>query len=77
MVLHYLHDEDVEIYVNGKLLLRTTGHVRDYHRRPLKKAEAALFREGHNVIAVHGHQTRGGRGFDLGISWIEVEQPEQ
>ena len=70
--LQYLHDEGLEIYVNGKLLLRATGEVRDYRQRMLKKAEIDLFHEGHNTIAVHGCQTGGGKGIDLGISWVEV-----
>jgi hypothetical protein len=76
MLLRYFHDEDIEIYVNGKELLRATGYVRDYQQRPLNKTEMDLFREGSNTIAAHCRQTRGGQGIDLGISWIEIQEKE-
>ncbi|NQU24562.1 MAG: hypothetical protein HQ567_25035 [Candidatus Nealsonbacteria bacterium] len=76
VVLRYFHDEDAEIYVNGKLLHKATGYVRNYQQRPVSKARLALFREGSNTLAVHCRQTRGGQGVDVGVRWIEVEQEE-
>ena len=73
ILLRYFHDEDMEIYVNGKRLLEATGYVRDYRRRPLGKAEMDLFQQGRNTIAVHCRQTLGGQGIDLGISWIVLD----
>ena len=76
MMLHCVHDKDIEVYVNGALLLEARGLVREYQQRPLKKAEMELFREGRNVIAVRGQHTHGNRSFDLGISWVETVDEE-
>ncbi len=67
MELH--HDEDVEIYVNGSLLLRRNGYVGEYERIDIDRIQARLFNYGAtNTIAVHCHQTGGGQFIDLGLS---------
>ncbi len=61
------HDEDVEVYVNGKSVLSRKGFVTNYIDVPLDdKATKALIK-GTNVIAVHCHQTGGGQNVDLGL----------
>lgn len=72
MVLRCFHDDDVEIYVNGKQLLRAAGRTPDYQQRVLGKADRDLFQEGRNLVAAHCRQTGGGQGIDLGLTWIEV-----
>lgn len=68
VLLDLHHDEDVEIFVNGRLLLKRKDYVTDYVRLDLSKEQKALFRPGRrNVIAVHCRQTRGGQSFDLGM----------
>lgn len=63
------HDEDAEIYVNGKLVKTlaryTTGYVH-------KNVPAGTFKKGANVIAVHCKQTGGGQYIDLGVVAREV-----
>ncbi len=76
MSLEYLHDDDVEIYVNGKELLRAAGAASEYRRHPVEKANLGLFRKGDNVIAVHCRRTQGGQAIDVGISWIEIEDTQ-
>ncbi len=69
VVLSLHHDEDVEVYINGKPLLERKGYVREYERIPISKAQQALFKAGKtNTIAMHCHQTGGGQFVDLGIS---------
>lgn len=66
--LHLYHDEDVEIYVNGRLLVRQRGYTTAYGDHVLGEEQKALFREGSNVVAVICRQTGGGQGVDLGLT---------
>jgi len=67
------HDEDAEVYLNGKLVATFSGYTSGYLRIPLDAAARAALRVGTNTLAVHVHQTRGGQYLDLGID--EVIQP--
>ncbi|HRK21025.1 MAG TPA: glycoside hydrolase family 2 TIM barrel-domain containing protein [Fimbriimonadaceae bacterium] len=58
------HDEDVEVYLNGKLMLKRTGYTSSYILVPIDKK---LLKDGKQVIAVHCKQTRGGQYIDVGI----------
>jgi len=64
LLLSVYHDEDVEIFINGKLVAKESGYVTEYNTMiPLTNA----FIQGKNVIAVHCRQTSGGQGVDVGI----------
>jgi beta-galactosidase/beta-glucuronidase len=68
------HDEDAEIYLNGKLVAAVKGYVTDYVTVPLdEKALAAAIKEGDNVLAVHCHQTGGGQYIDVGLVRLEEQ----
>jgi hypothetical protein len=67
LVLRVFHDEDVAVFVNGKVLLREKGYTTTYRDVVLSKGRRALFHAGDNVIAVSCRQTRGGQGVDLGL----------
>ncbi|MFA0761416.1 MAG: hypothetical protein HZLCBSQH_001524 [Candidatus Fervidibacterota bacterium] len=69
------HDEDCEIYVNGKLLWRESGYLTRYKTVRLTPEQTALFREGENTIAVHCRQTVGGQFVDLGIRVLRRNYP--
>ena len=73
VTLHYFHDEDVEIYVNGRRLLRERGYLTSYRDVPLSEAHKALFQPGANTIAVHCRQTGGGQGIDVGLMVLKEE----
>ena len=63
------HDEDVDVYLNGELILSVKGYNTDWTSfsvPPEKFAEAV--KEGDNVIAVNVIQTVGGQFIDLGLS---------
>ncbi len=61
------HDEDAEVYVNGKLVQTFPGYTQSATLVPLSKASVEALHSGKNVIAVHCRQTDGGQYLDLGI----------
>lgn len=63
-----IHDEDVEVYVNGVLAASAPGYTGDYAVLPMADAARAALKPGPNVIAVHCHQTIGGQVIDVGIT---------
>ena len=65
------HDEDVEVYLNGKLVFQNTGHVSKYQTHDITRESADVLQTGKNVIAVHCKQTVGGQFIDLGLECFE------
>jgi hypothetical protein len=70
------HDEDAEVYINGKLVTRLEGYTTSYVRVALDEQGRAALKEGSNCLAVHCHQTGGGQYIDLGIVDV-IEQSEK
>lgn len=68
--IRLFHDEDVEIYLNGKPFANQTGFVAAYEQLDLSAEQIAQFQPGKNTIAVHCRQTTGGQGVDIGIDYI-------
>ncbi|MDB5103185.1 MAG: hypothetical protein JWP91_874 [Fibrobacteres bacterium] len=68
LIVH--HDEAVEIYVNGTLVLQDTGYSRDYYSSVLDLEARNAFVTGDNLIAVHCHQTEGGQFIDVGVESV-------
>jgi hypothetical protein len=64
------HDEDCEVYLNGKRVLRQKGFLTQYNDLPLSKETLAALRPGKNTVTVHCHQTEGGQYIDLGLMAI-------
>ena len=63
-----IHDEDVEVYVNGIFAASETGYKSEYVKLPMSEAARATLKSGKNTIAVHCHQTVGGQVIDVGIA---------
>lgn len=66
-VLKIAHDDDYEVYVNGKLLIGEKGASGNYKYLRLNTEKGELFKKGKNVIAVHCRNTGGEQFIDLGI----------
>jgi hypothetical protein len=61
------HDEDTEVYVNGKLLWQQEGFTTSYEAFGITEALRNALRKGRNILAVHTHQTVGGQFIDLAL----------
>jgi hypothetical protein len=68
LMLDIHHDEDAEVYVNGKLVRALKGYTAAYKPAALEADVRDLLRAGKNVIAVHCRQTGGGQYIDVGLS---------
>jgi hypothetical protein len=67
LALQLHHDDDVEVYLNGKLIYRVAGYLVAYRRISLGPEALAALRKGSNVLAVHCRQTTGGQYIDVGL----------
>ena len=67
LYLRIFHDEDAEVFLNGKPLVARKGYVTAYDDIPLDGRMRALLKPGRNVLAIHVHQTGGGQGLDAGF----------
>ncbi len=65
------HDEDAEVYVNGKLVATFAGYTTSYVPYEATKALKDALRTGENTLAVHCKQTVGGQFIDVGIRVAE------
>ena len=61
------HDEDAEVYLNGKLCATVTGFTGKYEPVLLEKKVNEVLQKGLNSIAIHCHQTEGGQFIDAGL----------
>ncbi len=59
------HDEDAEVFVNGKSVTALKGFSLDYKIVVIAPAQAAALKVGKNVMAVHCRQTSGGQFIDV------------
>jgi len=66
------HDEDAEIYINGKLVTKLDGYTTGYVRTPLAEKAKAALKPGLSKLAVHCHQTGGGQYIDVGF--VDVKE---
>jgi hypothetical protein len=62
------HDEDADVYLNGKLIATLTGFTTDYGMVEVTEALRKALVPGRNVLTVHCHQTVGGQFIDAGLS---------
>lgn len=67
LVFNVIHDEDVEIWINGTPALRESGHIPAYAQFPVRRDAAKALKPGRNVLAVHCRQTAGGQNVEVGL----------
>ena len=61
------HDEDAELYINGKLAGKYPGYTSEYEDVPLPREMQELLTPGRNTLALHCRQTKGGQYIDAGL----------
>jgi hypothetical protein len=73
--LAFSHDEDMDVYLNGTLVLSRSGYIADYEVHQLSGEQSKCLRTGKNVLAVHCHQTAGGQYIDVGFAYRAKTEP--
>ncbi len=67
-LLRIYHDEDVEVYVNGKPVFVEPGFLTEWKAVDITDQLRGVLRPGRNVLAIHVHQTVGGQYIDAGLT---------
>ncbi|GAB3945498.1 DUF4965 domain-containing protein [Spirosoma harenae] len=67
LLLALNHDDDVEIYLNGKKILDKPNYIHEYIYLPLSEAGQKALQTGKNILAIHCVSPRGGSFIDVGI----------
>lgn len=67
-VLKLRHDDDVEVYLNGELLLQRKGFSARYLMIALDDVQKSKLKKGKNLLAVHVTNLRRGALLDFGIA---------
>jgi hypothetical protein len=74
--LRIYHDQDAEVYINGRQAAALPGYVREFTDVEFDDSAASVLKAGKNTIAVHCRQTRGGQCIDVGILEVTKKMPE-
>lgn len=69
------HDDNIDIYLNGKAIYHKQGWVNNYTYLNLQEQLKANLKAGKNVLAFHLRNTAGGRFLDAGIV-RKMESPD-
>ena len=62
--LYIHHDDDAEVWLNGRQIATLPGYTVSYQVLPLTADAAALLKTGENLLAIHCHQGIGGQYID-------------
>ena len=67
LTLHCCHDEDTEVFLNGKLIATFKGYRGDYVKLDVTEKAIDVLQTGRNTIAIHCKQTGGGQNIDISL----------
>jgi len=70
------HDEDAEVYINGRLVAELKNYTSSYVRVTLDEKAQQSLKVGSNYIAIHCRQTTGGQYIDAGLVDV-IEQQDK
>ncbi|MBB5353300.1 beta-galactosidase [Haloferula luteola] len=65
LVMDIFHDENAQVFLNGKKIADLKGHVSGYTTLAIE--DSGVLKAGTNILAVHCHQTTGGQFIDIGL----------
>ncbi|GAA4800509.1 DUF4965 domain-containing protein [Olivibacter ginsenosidimutans] len=71
LLLKLNHDDNIEVFLNGKKVYEKTGWTNSFQYLPINKAD---LKAGQNLIAIHLANTAGGRFLDFGLVDKEKEK---
>jgi hypothetical protein len=66
------HDDNIEVYINGKEVYQAKGWTGKFIYLPIKDA-AQVLKQGNNILAIHVANTAGGQWLDAGL----VQEPAE
>jgi hypothetical protein len=69
------HDDDIDVYIDGRLAFRETGAIQEYKRVPVLRAARESLKAGTHVIAVHCHDYGGLAFVDVGVQESLTSNP--
>ena len=61
------HDENAEVFINGRSVANLEGYTTEYKVVPLKSEHRVALQDGKNVLAVRCRQTAGGQFIDVHV----------
>ena len=67
------HDEDAEVYINGKLVKTLKDYTTGYIEVELDAGGLQALKAGTNCIAIHCRQTGGGQYIDAGLVQVREQ----
>ncbi|KAA8477202.1 uncharacterized protein DUF4964 [Arcticibacter tournemirensis] len=67
LYLKIYHDDNVEVYLNGRKIYEKTGWNSKFEYIDIANAAAKAIKKGENVLAIHIANTAGGQWLDVGI----------
>lgn len=70
LVIDIAHDDDAEVYLNGREVFAETGYTTQPKAVRIKALPKDLLREGINIVAVHCWQDFGGQFIDLSLGIV-------
>lgn len=68
LMLRLFHDDDVEVYLNGKQIYKSGGSNGDLQIFELNDAASAALKKGENILSLHCINTGGPGSLDAGLS---------